>query len=149
MRPKKRVLIFSAEELGAMPIRFVLQTRGYLPMLAHTIDEYAAALDQLSPDLVLILFRGTNEDLAIRADQLAVGHGLQVVVALMGKTHVWRGIAHAIVKERNAGFVMELVEYLRIFAARKRGPKKADSASTLAQIAAGRSAAAANERALA
>jgi hypothetical protein len=149
VRPKKRVLIFSAEELGAMPMRFVIETRGYFPMLAHTIDEYAAALEQLSPDVVLILHRGTAVDQAIRAAQLADRRGLNVLVALMAKAKPWEGLAHAVVQERSVGFVAELVHQLHVFSARRRGPKKADSLNAMRMVAAAHTAAAGSERALA
>lgn len=132
MRPRKRVLIFATNEAAATRVAFVLDTRQYKVRVSFDPDSYAALLADFRPDVALILFCGEGEPMAIEASRQATESDVRVLVALMGRVRVWRGLAHAVVQERpQGGFMAEMLEHLRPLAGHKRGPKKADSANTL------------------
>jgi two-component system response regulator CpxR len=129
MRPKKTILCVDANEQILSVRTFLLETRGYRVVAAHSAQEALAFLDQYLPgtlDLILcdlIMPQMDGNELVRRAKQLHPGLPAMIV---SGTVNAFDRALHAdVFLPKGASSPAEMIERIRVLVARKRGPKKA------------------------
>jgi len=154
MRPKKVVLLVSANELRLSLRTFVLETWGYRVMTAESGSVALAILGVSMPGTVdaLVTDLDLSPGLIGDADGNALARSAKQVhpdlpVLLLGeKTHGWdplagENLAADVFLPMGQQSSAQLLERVRVLVARRRGPKKKvtflpDSAVRSAQVAA-------------
>ncbi|MBB5317661.1 response regulator [Tunturibacter empetritectus] len=134
MRPKKTILCVDDNEQILSVRTFLLETRGYRVIAAHSAQEALTVLDQYLPgtlDLILcdlIMPQMDGNELVRRAKQLHPGLPAMIV---SGTVNAFDRAVHAdVFLPKGASSPAEMIERIRVLVARKRGPKKAIVAST-------------------
>ena len=133
MRPKKTILCVDDNEQVLSVRTFLLETRGYRVIAAHSAQEALTVLDQHLPgtlDLILcdlIMPSMDGNELVRRAKQLHPGLPAMIV---SGTVNAFDRAVHAdVFLPKGASSPAEMIERIRVLVARKRGPKKAVAAS--------------------
>ena len=133
MRPKKTILCVDDNEQILSVRTFLLETRGYRVIAAHSAQEALTVLDQYLPgtlDLILcdlIMPQMDGNELVRRAKQLHPGLPAMIV---SGTVNAFDRAVHAdVFLPKGASSPAEMIERIRVLVARKRGPKKALVAS--------------------
>jgi two-component system response regulator CpxR len=133
MRPKKTILCVDDNEQVLSVRTFLLETRGYRVVAAHSAQEALTVLDQYLPgtlDLILcdlIMPQMDGNELVRRAKQLHPGLPAMIV---SGTVNAFDRAVHAdVFLPKGASSPAEMIERIRVLVARKRGPKKAVVAS--------------------
>jgi CheY-like chemotaxis protein len=129
MRPKKTILCVDDNEQILSVRTFLLETRGYRVVAAHSAQEALTVLDQYLPgtlDLILcdlIMPQMDGNELVRRAKQLHPGLPAMIV---SGTVNAFDRALHAdVFLPKGASSPAEMIERIRVLVARKRGPKKA------------------------
>jgi two-component system response regulator CpxR len=129
MRPKKTILCVDDNEQVLSVRTFLLETRGYRVVAAHSAQEALTVLDQYLPgtlDLILcdlIMPQMDGNELVRRAKQLHPGLPAMIV---SGTVNAFDRAVHAdVFLPKGASSPAEMIERIRVLVARKRGPKKA------------------------
>ena len=129
MRPKKTILCVDDNEQILSVRTFLLETRGYRVIAAHSAQEALTVLDQYLPgtlDLILcdlIMPQMDGNELVRRAKQLHPGLPAMIV---SGTVNAFDRAVHAdVFLPKGASSPAEMIERIRVLVARKRGPKKA------------------------
>ena len=141
MRPKKTILCVDDNEQILSVRTFLLETRGYRVVAAHSAQEALTVLDQYLPgtlDLILcdlLMPQMDGNELVRRAKQLHPGLPAMIV---SGTVNAFDRALHAdVFLPKGASSPAEMIERIRVLVARKRGPKKAaPSPSQSAQLGA-------------
>ncbi|WP_433966050.1 response regulator [Tunturiibacter gelidiferens] len=133
MRPKKTILCVDDNEQVLSVRTFLLETRGYRVVAAHSAQQALTILDQYLPgtlDLILcdlIMPQMDGNELVRRAKQLHPGLPAMIV---SGTVNAFDRAVHAdVFLPKGASSPAEMIERIRVLVARKRGPKKALIAS--------------------
>jgi two-component system, OmpR family, response regulator CpxR len=134
MRPKKTILCVDDNEQILSVRTFLLETRGYRVIAAHSAQEALTVLDQYLPgtlDLILcdlIMPQMDGNELVRRAKQLHPGLPAMIV---SGTVNAFDRAVHAdVFLPKGASSPAEMIERIRVLVARKRGPKKVVTVST-------------------
>jgi two-component system response regulator CpxR len=134
MRPKKTILCVDDNEQILSVRTFLLETRGYRVIAAHSSQEALTVLDQYLPgtlDLILcdlVMPQMDGNELVRRAKQLHPGLPAMIV---SGTVNAFDRAVHAdVFLPKGASSPAEMIERIRVLVARKRGPKKAIVVST-------------------
>jgi two-component system response regulator CpxR len=129
MRPKKTILCVDDNEQILSVRTFLLETRGYRVVAAHSAQEALTVLDQYLPgtlDLILcdlLMPQMDGNELVRRAKQLHPGLPAMIV---SGTVNAFDRALHAdVFLPKGASSPAEMIERIRVLVARKRGPKKA------------------------
>ena len=132
MRPKKTILCVDDNEQVLSVRTFLLETRGYRVIAAHTAQEALEVLERSLPgtlDLILcdlIMPQMDGNELVRRAKQLHPGLPAMIV---SGTVNAFDRALHAdVFLPKGASSPAEMIERIRVLVARKRGPKKATRA---------------------
>ncbi len=115
MRPKKRVLVYCADELTLSTIAFVLSTKGFNVTQACTAEATRKALRKAF-DLVVIYRTTSLQD--AKVCQLNM-RGMEVVEAITYQTPIHPNVVYGTFPENS----VDLYEAVKLFSAGKRGPK--------------------------
>jgi two-component system, OmpR family, response regulator CpxR len=128
MRPKKTILCVDDNEQILSVRTFLLETRGYRVVAAHSAQEALTVLDQYLPgtlDLILcdlLMPQMDGNELVRRAKQLHPGLPAMIV---SGTVNAFDRALHAdVFLPKGASSPAEMIERIRVLVARKRGPKK-------------------------
>ena len=128
MRPKKTILCVDDNEQILSVRTFLLETRGYRVVAAHSAQEALTVLDQYLPgtlDLILcdlLMPQMDGNELVRRAKQLHPGLPAMIV---SGTVNAFDRALHAdVFLPKAASSPAEMIERIRVLVARKRGPKK-------------------------
>jgi two-component system response regulator CpxR len=129
MRPKKTILCVDDNEQVLSVRSFLLVTRGYRVITAHTSQEALEVLERSLPgtlDLIvcdLLMPQMDGNELVRRAKQLHPGLPAMIV---SGTVNAFDRAMHAdVFLPKGASSPAEIIERIRVLVARKRGPKKA------------------------
>jgi two-component system, OmpR family, response regulator CpxR len=129
MRPKKTILCVDDNEQVLSVRTFLLETRGYRIIAAHTAQEALEVLERSLPgtlDLLLcdlLMPQMDGNELVRRAKQLHQGLPAMIV---SGTVNAFDRALHAdVFLPKGASSPAEMIERIRVLVARKRGPKKA------------------------
>ena len=129
MRPRKSVLCVDANEQRLSIRALVLDTRGYRVITACCFKEAVAILAAAVPnafDALVTEFALDSKDggdaIARYAKQL---HPETRVLILSSESKVFQNTAADVFLPKGCDSAAEILEYLRVLVARKRGPKKA------------------------
>jgi two-component system, OmpR family, response regulator CpxR len=129
MRPKKTILCVDNNEQALSVRTFLLETRGYRVIAAHTSHEALEVIERSLPgtidlilcDLIMPLMDGN--ELVRRAKQL---HPSLPAMIVSGTVNAFDRAIHAdVFLPKGASSPAEMIERIRVLVARKRGPKKA------------------------
>jgi two-component system response regulator CpxR len=122
VRPKKVILLIDSNEVTQSTTRFFLETRGYRVLSADTPEEGALLTDRVEA----ILMRVRTHSSIINSQSLALKDAFPEARLLLVSARRDRSD-----EEMQAdGFLWdqapltEWLDYIRLFCARKRGPKK-------------------------
>jgi CheY-like chemotaxis protein len=128
MRPKKVILCVDDNETILSVRTFLLETRGYRVLSAHTSAQALEILERTIPgtlDLLIadLLLPGMDgNELVRRAKQM---HPMLPTLIVSGTVANYdRALAADAFLPKGAGSPAELLERIRVLVARKRGPKK-------------------------
>lgn len=148
MRPRKKVLIFTAQELGAGVLIFVINngTR-YRARAVHTVEDFARELTEFAPDALLVCSDGADADLVLQIERDAFARDVATLRFGKRADRFTRGYATAVLGGAQVT-MSEILHRLWLMCARKRGPKKKGSHNATEAILAGQHAAEHNERLL-
>jgi CheY-like chemotaxis protein len=129
MRPKKTILCVDDNEQVLSVRTFLLETRGYRIVAAHSAQEALEVLERSLPgtlDLILcdlLMPQMDGNELVRRAKQLHPGLPAMIV---SGTVNAFDRALHAdVFLPKGASSPAEMIERIRVLVARKRGPKKA------------------------
>ncbi len=129
MRPKKTILCVDNNEQVLSVRTFLLETRGYRVIAAHTPHEALEVVERSLPgtlDLILcdlIMAQMDGNELVRRVKQLHPGLPAMIV---SGTVNAFDRAVHAdVFLPKGASSPAEMIERIRVLVARKRGPKKA------------------------
>ncbi len=134
MRPKKTILCVDDNEQVLSVRCFLLETRGYRIIAAHTAQEALEVLERSLPgslDLVLcdlLMPQMDGNELVRRAKQLHPGLPAMIVSGTVNAFD--RALYADVFLPKGASSPAEMIERIRVLVARKRGPKKAIPAAT-------------------
>lgn len=146
MRPRKKVLLWSALEFNMHAAKFVLDTRGMHTRVTFTVEDFIAQLAEFRPDGVALWYDGSGYADSMRAcENAAYAADVRVLLISRCKTTPEQGLAHMIVAGPHPQMI-DILEALRTLCAHKRGPKRTVSASQERFRQAGRTLAAASAR---
>lgn len=126
MKPKKVILNVSNNDIDLSIMNCMLGVRGYRVLPALSYEEAVTAFTlnhpHSYPDLVIVDWMGgKGNDLVNRLKQIANF----VPMILMGDVKTFKGIHLAdAMLDKKTTLNSELLERIRVMAARKRGPKK-------------------------
>ena len=133
MRPKKTILCVDDNEQVLSVRTFLLETRGYRVIATTTAQHALEVIEQSLPgslDLLLcdlIMPQMDGNELVRRAKQLHPGLPAMIV---SGTVHAFDRAVHAdVFLPKGACSAAEMIERIRVLVARKRGPKKAITAT--------------------
>src|ERR1700728_1025386 len=132
MRPKKTILCVDDNEQVLSVRCFLLETRGYRVIAAHTPQEALDVLERSIPgslDIVLcdlLMPQMDGNELVRRAKQLQPGLPAMIVSGTVNASD--RASCADVFLPKGASSPAEMIERIRVLVARKRGPKKAISA---------------------
>ncbi len=128
MRPKKTILCVDDNEQVLSVRTFLLETRGYRVLSAHTAGDAIEALERALPgqiDLLLcdLLMPGMDgNELVRRAKNL---HPELPAMIVSGTVSAFdRAVFADVFLPKGACSPAEMMERIRVLVARKRGPKK-------------------------
>jgi two-component system, OmpR family, response regulator CpxR len=128
MRPKKTILCVDDNEQILSVRTFLLETRGYRVIAAHSAQEALTVLDQYLPgtlDLILcdlIMPQMDGNELVRRAKQL---HPCLPAMIVSGTVTAYDRAGRAdVFLPKGACSPAEMLERIRVLVARKRGPRK-------------------------
>jgi len=123
MRPKKRILLIDSSETRLSTRRFVLETRGLAVAGASTPEEARDLANSFQPEVIVAAWPFTSGDLVRLLDQireeLPFAPSLLIAETLVEAPAV---VADATVLKGSCSMA-EIVERIKILAARKRGPR--------------------------
>jgi two-component system, OmpR family, response regulator CpxR len=134
MRPKKTILCVDDNEQILSVRTFLLETRGYRVLAALTAQRALEHLEQSLPgsvDLILcdlLMPQMDGNELVRRAKQLHPGLPAMIVSGTVNA--IDRASCADVFLPKGACSAAEMIERIRVLVARKRGPKKAISASS-------------------
>ncbi|WP_158792275.1 response regulator [Granulicella sp. L60] len=134
MRPKKTILCVDDNEQILSVRTFLLETRGYRVLAALTAQRALELLEQSLPgsvDLILcdlLMPQMDGNELVRRAKQLHPGLPAMIVSGTVNA--IDRASCADVFLPKGACSAAEMIERIRVLVARKRGPKKAISASS-------------------
>jgi len=117
MRPKKRVLLVNANEVGRRVQGLVLRTKGLWVEEASSVEEASAIGGERFDAVVLVLANARERELASR------GWGARVLAILPRGSGAAELQAEVVLPAKCA--MVEFVGAVKALTARKRGPKKA------------------------
>jgi two-component system, OmpR family, response regulator CpxR len=128
MRPKKTILCVDDNEQVLSVRTFLLETRGYRVLCAHTAYEALdfvsssplGSIDLLLCDLIMPQMDGN--ELVRRAKQLHPGLPAMIVSGTVNAFD--RAGCADVFLPKGASSAAEMIERIRILVARKRGPRK-------------------------
>lgn len=125
MKPKKVILLVSNNDIDISILSYVLNVHGYRVLPALSYEEAVSIFTNHKirlPDLVIADWMGgKGNDLVNRLKQIANF----VPMILMGDVKTFKGIHLAdAMLDKKTTLNSELLERIRVMAARKRGPKK-------------------------
>ena len=125
MRPKKVILLVDDNEQELSVLKFMLETNGYLVIEANSGNEAIEWFAEARPDLVLANFamphmNGTQ--LINRLKQIA-SYIPMILLCDLGSISGTMHSADAAIDKRNCT-PSDLLQRIKIMAARKRGPRK-------------------------
>ena len=120
MRPRKKILCFDEDEKELSIFKFVLETRGYLVLEAHTPQEAIEIFTASFPvDLVLVAdYENTRQQLVVTLNNL----GPHIPIMILGSASYESNVAAAMVCKYRCSSA-ELLERVKLMSTRKRGPK--------------------------
>lgn len=118
MRPKKKVAVLDANEVGLLVWSFVLDVWGYKVVPVQHLGRGAKELRGVEVALTVLPERSDRR----RFEAARRRHGFRVLSLEVGPAGASSSRADVTLLARSAR--MEVREALRILAARKRGPKK-------------------------
>ena len=134
MRPKKTILCVDDNEQLLSVRTFLLETRGYRVVAVTSSQQALEFVEQSLPgslDLLLcdlLMPQMDGNELVRRAKQLHPGLPAMIV---SGTVNSFDRAVHAdVFLPKGAASPAEMIERIRVLVARKRGPKKAISASS-------------------
>lgn len=129
MRPRKKILAFAAQELGAGVLIFAIDNTGrFRTRAVHTAADFRTQIAEFAPDAALVFYDGPQDERAVRACQLAAyDAGISQLFVSRSKVSPNPGLGTMFLPRAQSA-MSEILNALRIMCGRKRGPKKADSA---------------------
>ena len=128
MRPKKTILCVDDNEQVLSVRTFLLETRGYRVLTAHSAQEALEYIERALPgsiDLLLsdlTMSQMDGNELVRRAKQLHPGLPAMIVSGTVNSYD--RAVYADVFLPKGASSPAEMIERIRILVARKRGPKK-------------------------
>jgi CheY-like chemotaxis protein len=131
LRPKKTILCVDDNEQVLSVRTFLLETRGYRVVTAHSSQEALEFVERTLPgniDLLLcdlIMPQMDGNELVRRAKQLHPGLPAMIVSGTVNAFD--RAICADVFLPKGASSPAEMIERIRVLVARKRGPKKSVS----------------------
>ena len=132
MRPKKTILCVDDNEQVLSVRTFLLETRGYRVITAHTAQQALEYLENSVPgsiDLLLcdlLMPQMDGNELVRRAKQMHPGLPAMIVSGTVNAFD--RAICADVFLPKGASSPAEMIERIRVLVARKRGPRKAPTA---------------------
>ncbi len=134
MRPKKTILCVDDNEQVLSVRTFLLETRGYRVVTAHSAQQALEFVERSTPgsiDLLLcdlIMPQMDGNELVRRAKQLHPGLPAMIVSGTVNAFD--RAICADVFLPKGASSPAEMIERIRVLVARKRGPRKASIVHT-------------------
>ena len=128
MRPKKTILCVDDNESILSVRTFLLETRGYRVVTAHSAKEALDRIERSLPgsiDLLLcdlLMPQMDGNELVRRAKQLHPGLPAMIISGTVNSFD--RAVCADVFLPKGAATPAELIERVRVLVARKRGPKK-------------------------
>lgn len=132
MRPKKRILLITADEYEMSTLRFLFETCGYRVLAAETADDALKLCANAGPEIGIISmpFPGAKE---LVADLRAIAPFTPVISISAKPLEVHTGLGTCANLSR-AVSAAELLERVKVFSIRKRGPRKGMGKATLQRM---------------
>ncbi len=129
LRPKKTILCVDDNEQVLSVRTFLLETRGYRVITAHTAQQALEYLENSIPGSVdlllcdLLMPQMDGNELVRRAKQIHPGLPAMIVSGTVNAFD--RAICADVFLPKGASSPAEMIERIRVLVARKRGPRKA------------------------
>jgi len=124
VRPKKRILLIDSNENRQSMRRFVFETRGLAVFSASTPDEARDLSRDAHPDVVIAVWPFTGGDLAQLVDQVREEAPFAPSLLIVENLSVPPTSIVADATMCKGAFSMaDVVERIKVLAARKRGPR--------------------------
>jgi CheY-like chemotaxis protein len=120
MRPKKKILLVGENEFTISILRFLLSNYGYAPTVAHTKKEARVCLADCEFDLLLCEKPMENTEVFFTEAKVQQPH-MPIMMIRHVEEQSFSRIADAVCTKPTPA---ELLERIKIMAARKRGPRK-------------------------
>jgi DNA-binding response OmpR family regulator len=124
VRPKKRILVIDSSETRLSTRRFVLETRGLAVAGASTPDEARDLANSFQPEVIVAAWPFTSGDLGRLLgqlhDELPFAPTLLIAESLVESPSSVTADATVL---KGGCSMAEIVERIKILAARKRGPR--------------------------
>ena len=125
MRPKKTILSVDDSEHSNSLRKFMLETRGYRVLLAHSGREAMELFREHTVDLVLSDLMMPDMNGAELVKQFKEASPETPAILFSGKIRTYEEGTHAdIFLPKGSAAPLELLERIRLLLVRKRGPKK-------------------------
>jgi len=120
MRPKKRILFVTPSEDQSSIFKYVMQTTGYIVQVAHGSTEAVKAFDEAFYDMVIVSEFRAADKIVEELKKLAP----YIPMVIMGDEKKITQTQHADAFLKSSIGVEEMIDRVKVWSARKRGPRK-------------------------